>query len=109
MSLAVTAWLIWRTYNYESAFGWALVGGLLASFHAYLHDCLLLLLAYALVYDTRVPWYVRAIFRVLALPFIYVALLFGWPFSAAVAISLLVCLVLGAISTFHPVESTAAA
>lgn len=108
LCIVLTTWLMRRAPDYEASLGWALVGGLLVSFHAYLHDCLLLLLAYSLIYQQHGPWYLKAIFRVLALPFVYVALLLGAPFSSGVAIAVIVCLVLGIVSTYQPIGSAAA-
>lgn len=98
LCLAFTAWLIRQARDYEAAFGWALVGGLLASFHAYAHDCLLLLLAYALINHPQIPGYLRGIFRCLTLPFAYVALMAGAPYSAIFPLLLITCLVLGTVA-----------
>jgi hypothetical protein len=87
------AFLIHRSSSYEVAFGWALVGGVLGSFHAYIQDCLLLLLAFVLLHDElgKAP---KALFYLVSLPFIYVALLAGRPYSALFPLVLLACLAL---------------
>lgn len=47
---ALVIWLMWKSADYVVAFGWSLIGGLLVNVHAYLHDCLLVLLAIALLH-----------------------------------------------------------
>jgi hypothetical protein len=73
-------YLIYQSTSYEAAFGWALVGGVLGSFHAYVQDCLLLLLAFVLVHD-ELSKPAKALFYLVSAPFIYVALLAGHPYS----------------------------
>ena len=94
------AFLIYRSRSYPAAFGWALVGGVLGSFHAYIQDCLLLLLAFALLHAElgKVP---KALFYVVSLPFIYIALLAGHPYSGIFPAVLLVSLTLEAGSRFR--------
>jgi hypothetical protein len=70
-----------RSRDFEAAFGVALVGGLLLSFHSYVQDCAILLLAVPLVWRgvSRVPE--AALFAMLT-PIPYLLLLMGAPFNA---------------------------
>ena len=91
LALAVvgaTVWLMRRARSYETAFGWALIGGLLAAYHAYIQDCLLLILALVLLHqDTAKP--TRAVLLAAVLPFAYVPLAAGYPYSGVFPILLL--------------------
>ena len=94
------AFLIYRSSSYEAAFGWALVGGVLGSFHAYIQDCLLLLLAFVLVQSElgkapKVPFYL------VSLPFIYIALLAGHPYSWVFPAVMLISLALQVRESFR--------
>jgi hypothetical protein len=93
-------YLIYRSSSYEAAFGWALVGGVLGSFHAYIQDCLLLLLAFVLLHGElgKTP---KVLLYVVSLPFIYVALLAGHPYSAVFPAVLLACLALQLHASFR--------
>jgi len=91
--LAGVTVLMRRAQSYEAAFGWALIGGLLASYHAYVQDCLLLLLALVLVHrELSKP--AKVLLQIAVLPFIYIALAAGYPFSwifPAVLLATLAC------------------
>src|SRR5579871_1556315 len=90
--IAATAWLMYRSRSYESAFGWALIGGLLAAYHAYIQDCLLLILAIALLADELTKT-ARALLLVTILPFAYLALAAGYPYSGVFPALLLAVIV----------------
>lgn len=74
-------WLIWKAPSLQAAFGWALIGGLLVSFHAYVQDCLMVLLAFTLV-SSMIPTVTRALFYAAILPPIYIIHLCGPPYTA---------------------------
>ena len=79
-TITVTAWLMRRSRSYEAAFGWALIGGLLAAYHAYIQDCLLLILALTLVHQ-EMSKPARALLVAAVLPFAYIPLAAGCPYS----------------------------
>lgn len=89
--LVAAGFLMRRAQSYEAAFGWALIGGLLASYHAYLQDCLLLLLALILIH-TELSKVANVFLTIAVLPFIYIALAAGYPYSALFPVVLLACL-----------------
>lgn len=78
--LICTAFLMWRSASYQAAFGWALIGGLLAAYHAYVQDCLLLLLALALLHQ-EMGKLAKYALQFAVLPFVYIALIAGYPYS----------------------------
>jgi hypothetical protein len=86
--IATTAWLMWRSSSYEAAFGWALIGGLLAAYHAYVQDCLLLILALALLHQVMAKP-AKALLLAAVLPFSYIALVAGYPYSGVFPVLLL--------------------
>lgn len=96
---AAAAYLMSRSRSFEGAFGWALIGGLLASFHAYMQDCLLLLLALRLLQD-ELSKSARIVLYIAVLPVLYVALLAGSPYSGVFPFTLMLCLGLQIYSTF---------
>jgi hypothetical protein len=73
-------YLAHRSKSFSSAFAWCLVGGLLISFHAYMQDCLLLLLALA-VLAKELPRAASMALLLVALPLPYFFLQSGRPFS----------------------------
>ena len=89
--LAAAAFLMRRAHSYESAFGWALIAGLLASYHAYVQDCAFLLLALALVHK-ELSKVAAVLLHIAVLPFIYIALAAGYPFSWIFPVVLLGCI-----------------
>jgi hypothetical protein len=93
--------LMHRSQSYQAAFGWALIGGLLASYHAYVQDCLLLLLALALIHD-ELSKTASVLLQIAVLPFIYIALAAGYPYSAIFPAVLLACLFSQLLHTYRP-------
>jgi len=90
-----------RRSDLEFAFAFALIGGLLIGYHAYLQDCMILLLVFVLVLEhSRWP-VLRGILAIALTPPIFMCLLSGTPFNAAVPLTLLLLLTLG---TVHPAE-----
>jgi hypothetical protein len=89
--LGAVFFLMRRAQSYEAAFGWALIGGLLASFHAYMQDCLLLLLALVLIH-AELSKAANVLLTIAVLPFIYIPLAAGYPYSAIFPAVLLACL-----------------
>ncbi len=89
----IVAYLAWREPDFEVAFGWALLGGLLVSFHAYLQDCVILLPVLVAVLAKGAIPAVRHLMVVSTLPPVHLMLLAGAPYSAACPILLLSILV----------------
>jgi hypothetical protein len=101
LAVCVTACVVYLVSKSESlpqATGWALIGGLLISVHAYAQDCLLVLFAFALLHETVGPK-IRALFYTAVLPFIYLALLCGEPYSRIFPLLILVILIAQVFAT----------
>ena len=89
----VVAYLAWREPDFEVAAGWALLGGLLVSFHAYLQDAVILLpVLVAILTKCTVP-VLRHLMTIASLPPVHLMLLAGSPYSAACPLLLLLILV----------------
>ena len=95
-AVGLCVWAMKKAPSYEAAVGWSLVGGLLVSFHAYTQDCLLLLAALAAI-APGAPRRVRIGLIVITLPFFYVLLLLGAPYSASLPLAMLACVGMGAM------------
>jgi len=80
---AVVCFLAWRAESFESAVAYCLIGGVLVNFHAYMADCLLLLPALALLNERRESRPVIRMLPIAVLPFPYLALCAGPPYSPA--------------------------
>ena len=89
----IVAYLAWREPDFEVAFGWALLGGLLVSFHAYLQDCVILLSVLVAVLSKGTIPAVRHLMTIATLPPVHLMLLAGAPYSAACPILMLLILV----------------
>lgn len=99
--LVAVVFLMRRSQSYEAAFGWALMGGLLASYHAYVQDCLLLLLALSLIHrEMAKP--AAILLQLAILPFIYIPLAAGYPYSAIFPLVLLACIASQLVYAFKP-------
>ncbi len=99
--LASVVFLMRRAQSYEAAFGWALMGGLLASYHAYIQDCLLLLLALVLIHQ-ELSKAANVLLTIAVLPFIYIPLAAGYPYSGIFPAVLLACLVSQLVHAVRP-------
>ena len=88
---AAVLFLMWRAGSYQIAFGWALLGGLLASYHAYVQDCLLLILALTLLHK-ELSKAASVLLYMTVLPFAYIALVAGYPYSGIFPTLLLACI-----------------
>lgn len=106
--LVAMVFLMRRAQSYEAAFGWALIGGLLASYHAYVQDCLLLLLALALIHN-ELSKTATVLLQIAVLPFIYIALAAGYPYSGIFPVVLLACLGSQVLHLLRPVTVPAPA
>jgi hypothetical protein len=99
LSLAVVLAVINVGYrsNLEFGLAFALVGGLLVGYHAYLQDCTILLLAFVLVLEHSrwVPLRGATVLALTPLPF--VCLVAGKPWNALVPIMLLTLLALAVV------------
>ena len=78
----VVLFLAWRAETFEHAVAYCLIGGVLVNFHAYMQDCLLFLVALALLPRTRELKTAIAFLTIAILPFPYIALYAGPPYSA---------------------------
>jgi hypothetical protein len=87
--LAAVIFLTVRAGNYEKGFAYALMGGLLVNFHAYIQDPMLLLLISALLFDGTESKAFRNTMQLAMFPFVYVLLMSQPPFSAAYTILVL--------------------
>jgi hypothetical protein len=101
LSIVVVLALIWiacrSTLEYGLAF--ALLGGLLIGYHAYVQDCMILLMTFVLVLQhSRWPP-VRAAVALAITPPIYLCLMAGKPWNGIAPLVLLICLMLAALGT----------
>jgi Glycosyltransferase family 87 len=96
MVAALVCYIAWRTADLELALAFSIAGGLLAGYHAYLQDCLLLLLVFALVISKSKSKLLRSIIALAVLPPVFLFLLAGQPYNVAVPLMLLVFLGAGA-------------
>jgi hypothetical protein len=95
---AAVAWIAWKSKDVETAFAFALLGGMLNSYHAYLQDCALLLLAFPILARSTHSQAVRHLNAIIPLPPLYLLLLAGKPYNAVCAASLLAILVAGTLA-----------
>ena len=83
LSTLVIAGVVFVAWKSDLEFGlaFALVGGLLIGYHAYMHDCMVLLLAYVLVME-RSKWVpLRAAVALALTPPLYLFLMEGKPWN----------------------------
>lgn len=101
LSIAVAAIVVFiaSKSDLEFALAFALVGGLLIGYHAYLQDCMILLLAFVLVLERSKVAPLRAAMALALTPPLFLLLAAGTPWNAAVPIALVTLLVLAAL---HP-------
>jgi len=92
----LVAYLIWREPDFEMALGWALLGGLLVSFHAYLQDAVVLLPVLVAVLTKVAITPLRHLMTIAMLPPVHLMLLAGSPYSAVCAAFMVVILVVAA-------------
>ena len=85
-----------KVKDFEVLFGISLVGGLLLSFHAYLQDCVVLLLAFAIIISRSANKPLRGVMAIATTPPPCLLLLMGTPTSANFPIILFGILVLAA-------------
>ena len=86
LSLAVAgmvAYIAQKTPDVELALAFALVGGLLISLHAYVQDCVILLLVFVVLCSKPVSRAEKAMAALAVLPPVYLLLLLGKPYSLA--------------------------
>jgi Glycosyltransferase family 87 len=89
----MVAYLAWRETDFEIAFAYALLGGLLVSFHAYLQDAMILLPVLVTVLAKVAAMPVRHMMVIAALPPLHLMLLGGSPYSVACPLAMLAILV----------------
>lgn len=103
LSLVVTAmvaFIAWKTPDVELALAFALVGGLLISFHAYVQDCVILLLVFVVICSKPVSRAERAIAALAVLPPVYLLLLLGKPYSLAAPVMFFALLFAGFVRSW---------
>ena len=91
--VAGVAWVAWKIQDLEMALVFSLVGGLLVGYHAYLQDAALLLLPFAIVIAKSKAVPLRVLMAFAILPPIYIGLLMGRPYNAAVPLILIAVLI----------------
>lgn len=94
-------WIAWRS-SVEFGLAFALVGGLLIGYHAYLQDCMILLLTFVLVLEHSRSPALRGAIALAISPPVFLLLLGGKPWNAAVPIALLICMTLAVIALTVP-------
>jgi hypothetical protein len=87
-----------RRGKLEFGLAFALVGGLLAGYHAYLQDCVILLLVFVLVLEHSRWAPLRAATALALTPPVFLLLMMGRPWNAVVPLLLLALLALAAVS-----------
>jgi hypothetical protein len=99
LSLAVAAMVIViaKRSSLELAIGFSLIGGLLVSYHAFIHDCLILLLPMALILEHSKWPPLRASMALTIMPPLFFCLMAGHPWSALLPLALMIILVLAAV------------
>jgi hypothetical protein len=78
---ALTCYLAWKAPDYETAFGYCLLGGLMMGVHGYMQDCLLILLAATLVIPRETSKAVKILLGIAVTPLPYFFLQNGSPYS----------------------------
>jgi len=111
LSIVVTAavvYIAWRS-DLEFALAFALVGGLLIGYHAYLQDCMILLLVFVLVLEHSRWVPLRGAMALALTPPLFLFLTAGRPWNAAVPLALLALLAMAAIKPARYFGSPSAA
>jgi len=90
--LGMVAYLAWRETDLELGLAYALIGGLLVSYHAYIQDSVVLLPAVVAIMLKASGKLVRHLMTIAMLPPVYLLILAGKPFSLALPILLIVIL-----------------
>ncbi len=103
---ALVAYLVWRETDFEVAFAYALLGSLLVSFHAYLHDAMIVLPVLVILTTKATPVAVRHLMVISVLPPVHLMLLAGTPYSVACPLLMLLILPL-ALLPKHEVRPVA--
>jgi hypothetical protein len=88
----LVAYLAWSEPDFEVAFAYTLLGSLLVSFHAYVHDAMILLPVLVILMTKAAPTLVRHLMVVSVLPPVYMALLAGTPYSVGCPLLMLLIL-----------------
>jgi hypothetical protein len=94
--VAAVVWIAWGTRDFEMAFAMSLIGGVLVGFHAYVQDAVLLLLPFAIVIARSQVIPLRLLMALAILPPVYICLLVGRPYNAAVPLTLMAVLLTAA-------------
>jgi len=97
--------IAWQS-SMEVGLAFALVGGLLTGYHAYLPDCMILLMTFVLVLEHSRFVPLRGAIALTITPPVLFCLMLGSPWNAVVPISLLITMAIAAIRPSGP-QSTA--
>jgi len=107
-STIAAAWIVSRRANFEYAFACCLLGGLLLSYHSYLHDAATLLPALLTIVSGERPPMLKFAAYVLLFPLTYFCVVFGWPYSSFVVVIMLAIVYLMAYGVLRePAEQQA--
>jgi hypothetical protein len=104
--VALFVWLAYRIRDFEIVFGLSLAGGLLVCHHAYVQDCILLLLSLVLFATAKASRLLRGVTMVAVLPPAYFMLLSGVPYNVAVPL-LLAAILIAAVQDARDSENRA--
>lgn len=97
LTVLAMAWIAWRG-NLEFGLAFALPAGLLIGYHAYLQDCMMMLMTFVLALE-HAKWPVLRCGVALAItPPVFLFLLAGKPWNVFVPAALMICMILAAIS-----------
>lgn len=91
-AIALVIWAVRKTDDVELSFAYALTGSILVSYHCYLQDTLVLLLAFALVAEKATGGALRGTAALIVSPPLALCLLVGAPYNMAMPAALLVFL-----------------
>lgn len=96
LAVMLTIYLVRESRTFEEAFAFCLISGVLISFHAYLHDCMLVLFGVVLLYPTVQSKTLRVLLAIAVLPPFYICSMAGRPYSIAFPILILITLAVAA-------------
>ncbi len=97
-----------RAGNYEKAFAWCLIGGLMVNVHAYIQDPMLLLLTSAILLDGTQSKAFGITMQLALFPVAYVFLMWTAPYSATFSILILAALAFAVRDSLFARRETAA-
>lgn len=105
---ALVAWIAWRDADWRRPFAYALAGSLAISYHAYMQDCLLLLLSFAIALRHVDSKRLRIAWAIAVSPLTPLTLTAGTPWSAIPALLACGVIAAAALPAEAPAKTTAA-